>query len=346
VGKKRAYQVKLWRELKRAHGALPPVVRSFLAAQHARALAERLPSELVVRDMLATIANLEAHDLLPADNERPLDLGDLPKGARRDGRWPLWRELRERRAELLGEHHDEPPWAPLRFGRHRAASTLVYTFDQRLPGKTVVAALQRELPRLHRRGWTHTTHRLSALELALVRYVCLESDFEASWRERARDWRHSHFCKTHPKWSKPYRGKSGARRFKKDFKKAEAGLAGSEGALGVHYDPEVREGHLTLRQTPADAGLALPEGAGAPLREITTWRRVDPAKGEALRARFAAGAEIEALVARAQAGDAAAADEAVALCLRWRPAAIGELNARLGRVGDSRQNPDRPDNVE
>jgi hypothetical protein len=347
VGNESAYEGRLWRALKRAHGApLPQAVRAFLSAQHALALVERVPRELVVKDMLGTLANLKAHNLWPPDDERPVKLGKSRSGAKRDGRWPLWRELRKRRAELLGDPPDEPPWTVIGFGRQRAAGTIVYTFDRRLPDKTVAGALKRELPRLRARGWMRATRPLSARQLALLRYVCLESNPTASWRERARGWRDSRFCKAHPKWGKPYRGKSGARRFKKDFHSAEASLTGSEGQLGLHYDLRVRERILTLRRTTVGAGPVLAEDASTPLPEITTWRRADPAKGEALRAQFAAAAEIEALVAQAKAGDDAAADEAVALCLRWRPAAIDELKARLGRVGDNRQNPDEPGHVE
>lgn len=346
MAKKRAYLVNLWRELERAQGVpIPATLRSFLVVQHARVLAERPPREVVVRAMLATLANLEARDLWPADDLRPLARRDLPRSARHDGRWSLWRELRKRRAELLGDPPDEPPWTVIGFGRHRAAGTIVYTFDQRLPGKVVTGALKHELPRLRAHGWMRATRPLSARQLALLRYVCLESDPTASWRKRAQGWQDSRFCKAHPRWGKPYRGKSGAKRFKKDFHSAEASLTGSAGQLGLHYDLRVRERMLTLRRTAVDAGPALTEDAGPPLPEITTWPRVDPTKAETLRAQFAAAAEIEKLVAQAQAGDDAAADEAVALCLRWRPAAIDELKARLGRVGDNRQDPNERGNV-
>ena len=336
MGDQGAYQDRLWRELRHAHGGpMPQAARAFLAAQHARALAEQSPLERVVQDMLDTIANLQANNLWPPDAERPLK---LTPATRRDRRWALWRELDSRRAKLLGLGHDEPPWTPLRVARLREAGTITLTFDRRLPNAAVRDALRRELPRLRARGWTHATRPLSALELALVRYVCLESSLTTSWRKRTNGWRHSRFCEAHPKWGKPYRGKRAARRFKKDFHRAEATLAGSEGALALYCDPQVRE-RLRLRHTIAEAESALRADAATLQQEITA--RVDPAKAEALRARFAAGAEIEALVARAQAGDAAAPDEAIALCLRWRPAAIDELYARLGRVRD-----DAPDDPE
>jgi hypothetical protein len=344
VGNESAYEGGLWRALKRAHGApLPQAVRAFLSAQHALALVEQVPRELVVKDMLGTLANLKAHNLWPPDDERPVKLGKLQSGAKRDGRWPLWRELRDRRAELIDERYDEPSWTALRVGRHREAGTITLAFDDRLADKTVNDALKHELPALRAQGWLRTAHPLGAFELAVVRYVCLESRLEASWRQRTKGWRHSRFCEAHPKWGKPYRGKHAARRFKKDFHRAEARLAGSKGGLGLYYDPRVRERRLKLRQKYVEAEPAL-TGAASSQHRVIAPRRVDPSKAEALRARFAAGAEIEALVVRAQAGDAAAADEAVALCRRWRPAAIDEICARLGRVHS--RDPDDSDQLD
>jgi hypothetical protein len=274
------------------------------------------------------------HDLLPADQERPIDLDKLPRALRRDERWPLWRELIERRAELLGERPHEPPWTPLRFSQHREANTIVFAFDRRLADKTVRAALERELPRLRAKGWLVASQPLSKRELALVRHVCLDSPIDASWRERAKGWRRSRFCRIHPKWAKRYRGKKAARRFEKDFHKAETRLAGRSRALGVHYDPQVRERQREIHSQRELLGMAAAEPL--PIDDAAarggTIARVDPARAESVRAHFAAAAKIEELVAKALAGDAAAADEAVALCLRYRPAAVDELHARLGRV--------------
>ena len=329
MANQRALHGRLWRKLKRAHGApLPQTVRDFLAAQHAPALAEQQSGKRVVKEMLNTLANLRAHDLWPPDDERPLK---LPRAAKRDGRWRLWGELDERRVELLERHGAEQPWAALRVGRHRKAGTISFAFDSRLAATTVRAALKDELPHLRARGWMRTERPLSAFKLALVRYVCLESPLTASWRQRTEGWRHSRFVAAHAKWGKPYRGKKATRRFKRDFHKAEKALAGSRGALAVHYDARVRARHLELCRWGVAAEPASNDVDAIQKQESTPWRRVDLTKAEALRARFAAAAEIEALVARAQVGDAAAADEAVALCLRWRPAAIDELYARLGR---------------
>ena len=332
MANQRAFHDGLWRELKRAHGApLPPTVRGFLAAQHAPALAEQQSGKRVVSEMLNTLANLRAHDLWPLDDERSLK---LPRAAKRDGRWTLWGELHERRVELLEGRCAERSWTALRVGRRQQAGTICFAFDSRLPAATVRAALKDELPRLRARGWMGTSRPLSAFELALVRYVCLESPLAASWRQRAKGWRHSRFVAAHAKWGKSYRGKKATRRFKRDFHNAENALAGPSGALAVHYDPGVRARHLEAWRWGVAAEPALTDDPAPAQQQDITWRRAGPAKGEALRARFAAGAEIEALVARAQAGDVAAADEAVALCLRWRPAAIDELNTRLGRVRD------------
>ena len=266
------------------------------------------------------------------DAELTIGLVKLPREVRRDGRWPLWRELRDRRAELLGERRDEPPWTALRFSWQPQADTIAFAFDRRLPGKTVREALERELPHLRAAGWLCTSQPLSKRELALLRYVCLESALEAGWRERAKGWRHSLSCKAHPKWGKPYRGKHAAQRFTRDFHKAEKHLAGRKGALRVYYDPRVRERDARLARRKAESAAAPTRDAAAQQQEIIAWQRVDPAKAAALRARFAVTAQIDELVAKALAGDAAAADEAVSLCLRFRPAAIDELRTRLSRV--------------
>ncbi len=268
-------------------------------------------------------------DLSPADEELSIKPGRLPGSAGHDGRWPLWRALDRRRAELVGGRAD---WAAASFAHYREAHTITFAFDSRLPAKAVRATLNDQLPRLRARGWMSATRPLGPFELALVRYVCLESPLAASWRQRTRGWRRSHFVAAHPKWGKRYRGKKAARRFKRDFHGAETALAGSKGALALHYKPGVRERRLELRRNQAEVGPASTVQGLSPSPESIVWRRGDAARAEALRARFAAGAEIEALVARAQAGDAAAADEAIALCLRWRPDAIDELSARLGRV--------------
>lgn len=279
---KKTYEGGLWRKLERVYGgALPQTVRAFLAAQHGRALVEDRPRKLIVQEMLATLANLETHDLWPADQERRVQLRRLPGAARRDGRWPLWRELHAHRELLLGERHDEP-WTALRFGRHRKAGTIVFSFDRRLSDKTVKRTLRRELPRLRAAGWSNDPRPLSKRELALVRYVCLDSPPEASWRERTRSWRRSRFCRSHPAWAKLYRGKRATQRFERDFHKAEASLAGRKGALDIHYDPRVRERELRLRGY--ETQPAPTDDAAARRREVIA--RVDPAKAAALRAGF------------------------------------------------------------
>jgi hypothetical protein len=330
---KRSDAHDLWRELERIHGAkLPVAVRAFLIAQHGRP--EPAARGATVAAMARTLTNLTEAGLWPAAVSRRLKAQSLAASDAADPRWRLERKLHKRRAQLLGEAAG-PSWSPLQFARHTASGTIVYSFDRRLSKKTVRRALVRELPRLRKDGWLRAAAQLSKRELALLSHVCLSCQPEQSWRERASAWRRSDAVAAHHAWGKPYRGKRGARRFAKHFHRAEAAFAGHRGALAFCYDSPVAAEHAPDHAREAAAPRAdhgeVPRFDLTRSERPTDLGRVAPGRGAALRERFAAGVRLEELVALSLAGDGAAGDEAIALCRRWRPAALPELLARLGR---------------
>ena len=319
VSKVRRDERVLWRELEDILGGpLPKSVRAFLNDQHPGSPAGTPVGRL--RAMASTLANLASHGLWPAAEQRR---GVLPGNLRRDRRWQLWTELDRRRRELLGETHRSGR-TPLYIALSLDTGTVDYSFDRRLADETIVRVLRRELPGLRADGWLFPAKPMPDRQLALVRFVCLQSEHGQSWRRRAKGWRKA--CPDgHPAWWKPYRGKRGARRLAREFHRAEARLAGSKGALAVFYKAGKLDRERESRLSGLVSGVAPGPGEGD--RPLSTVGR-----GEALRQRFAAGVRIEELVARAQAGDKAAADEAEALCRLWRPAAVDDLLARLEHV--------------
>jgi hypothetical protein len=334
----------LWQELERIHGEkLPAAVRAFLIAQHGRPPASAPGAALAA--MARTLANLAEAGLWPADEDRRLKLKLLAAPDAGDPRWRLVRKLHKRRAELLGEAA-EPPWSPLKLAQHRKSGTVAYSFDSRLSDESIQGALASELPRLRKAGWLAPGEPVGKRALALVHYVCLVCRPGQSWQQRVAGWCSSAAVAAHPAWGKVYRSKQAARRFASDFHRAEAALTGAQGALALFYDPVVAErAGLRSDKAAVDTPQRQPSTSQGDLSSPemeSALGRVLPGQGEALRARFAAGVHIEELAVRALAGDLAAGDEAIALCRRWRPTALPELLARLGRLSEDGEAPDGP----
>ena len=298
---------------------------------------------------------LKVCGLWPGEDVRPIEPSEVPTGGRHDARWTLWRDLRDRRAEVLAVPCDEPSWTPFRFALDRERHHIVFSFDQRLADRTVSGMLKDELPKLREQGWRRETYYSPGKHdrgLALVRYVCLEASNSATWRDRVAGWLASSHVKTHPGWAKPYRGEQGARRFEEDFHEAEAALAGyqvefttnsgerlkTQHSLALLYDDRVREQFLQVQGMSDQAERALAGDRAAQETEVAAVRKaLGDDLAERLERGFQADAEIEALVAKARAGDAAAGEEARLRVDRgdshWTPERLGD---RLGQLAQQR----------
>ena len=128
----------------------------------------------------------------------------------------------------------------------------------------------------------------------------------------------------HPEWR--YDTGSG---LEKAFHRAERSLAGPQieitaydlkagkvltqktaRPLSVFYDPYSQEAARAISRMNTQASAALAGNEEAQREEIAAWQQTDPELAEALLASFQFDAETEELLARAQAGDAAAGEEA------------------------------------
>jgi hypothetical protein len=270
---------------------------------------------------------LKDHGLWPNEDVLAAEAPEQPTGGKADARWPLWRDLRDRLAEVRGVPYDEPPWTPFRFALDRERGYVVFSFDHRLSERAVKGALKRELPRMRERGWLRETYYSVGKHdraLTLVRYVCLESPASATWRDRVTGWLASSYVKEHPEWGKPYHGDQASRRFERDFHQAEAALAGpqveltagteshkGEHALAIFYDRRTQEAELVIRGMAERAERAVAGDPAAREAEVELLRRsVGDDEAEALRHVFQVDDEIEALVSEAVGGHAAAEEEA------------------------------------
>jgi hypothetical protein len=270
---------------------------------------------------------LKDHGLWPNEDVLAAEAPQQPTGGKTDARWPLWRDLRDRLAEVRGVPYDEPTWTPFRFALDRERGYVVFSFDHRLSERAVKGALKRELPRMRERGWLRETYYSVGKHdraLSLVRYVCLESPASATWRDRVTGWLASSYVKEHPEWGKPYHGNQAAHRFERDFHQAEAALAGpqveltagpksqkGEHALAIFYDRRTQQTELAFRGIAERAERALAGDPAARDAEIELLRRsVGDDEAETLRHVFQVDDEIEALVSEAVRGHAAAGEEA------------------------------------
>ena len=276
-----------------------------------------LPPEMVVQEAAEMLRNLDTAGYIAPSDDRALT--PRTSSGKHDERWRLWSDLRDRRAEIVGLHYDEPPWTPLHVALDRERGAVVLSFDNRLSRPVVMGEIKRLWPNLIGWGWLRETHPPSERGMALVRYVCLESRLGAEWRERMEGWNSSRYVEEHPEWR--YDSASG---LEKAFHRYEASLAGpqveliiagerhkTQRSLALFYDPQVRQNMLELREMNDQAQRASTGDRVAREAEVELLRRaLGDDQAAALRLSFQFNAEIDALVARAQAGDAAAGEEA------------------------------------
>lgn len=98
-------------------------------------------------------------------------------------------------------------------------------FDSRLSKSALIAQLNSLWPDFKTAGWVRPTRSLKPRKLALVRFVCLESDLADTWRERLRRWN-----SLHPDWAY-----TEARAMQSDFHRAEKSLTGRKWGLAWYY---------------------------------------------------------------------------------------------------------------
>jgi hypothetical protein len=152
-----------------------------------------------------------------------------------DERWLLWREL------LVKANEGElTTWRPFHVGMRFTdvlpglLSELVFVeFDNRLPLATVMRAVREAWKELESHGDVRSTRPLRGKAIALLRFVCLDSEADLTWERRVEAWNEAQ-RETHPEWV--YEGDQKARKMHSDFRGAEERLSGRKDGLRWAYD--------------------------------------------------------------------------------------------------------------
>lgn len=186
----------------------------------------------VVTDTASMVRNL-FRARLAAPKVSTKDLGGYTMSG--DERWRLWREL------LVKAREGQPtPWRPFMVGIRfidtlpGLVSELVFVeFDNRLPFATVMRAFRKAWKELELQGDVRSTRPLGGKAIALLRFVCLDSEADLTWERRVEAWNEAQ-RETHPEWV--YEGDQKARKMHSDFRGAEERLSGRKGGLRWAYD--------------------------------------------------------------------------------------------------------------
>jgi len=185
--------------------------------------------ELTVEDACGIRDSLERHGLVWRSGGDELEASDDS-----DGRWVLLHDLGKRWADDVGA--SAPP-APLRFrcGYEWDALGQVprvsLDFDGRVSLRAVLSGVRSMWPLMAANGWVRRTRPLGDRKLALVRFVCLETEIGTGWEDRRKAWNEAHPEAEYPdRWS-----------LRSDFSKAEESLTGQRGGLARFYDAEQRQ---------------------------------------------------------------------------------------------------------
>ena len=158
---------------------------------------------------------------------------------RRDERWQLLHDLEIARAEVEPQMFTDDAYSPedpltIRHdpapryleGLVSSHGWVTVHFDDRLSLAAVIAEIKRTWPK----GLPSSRRPLGDRKLALVRFVCLESEPTDTWRTRAAAWN-----ARYPDWKY-----ADARAMQNAFQKAEKSLVGADG-LRWYYDAQYRE---------------------------------------------------------------------------------------------------------
>lgn len=187
-----------------------------------------------------------------------------PKDAsgRPDDRWVLLRDLETARAKVepwVFADTDYTPDAPITIthepavvmmlgdkqivdanGLVAAHGWVTVRFDDRLSLAAVMAEMKRTWPK----GLPSSRRPLGGRKLALVRFVCLESDPRDTWRARWETWNELH----------PDDGYQSAWAMQNAFRKAEKSLVGPDG-LRWYHDAAYRETWLEDLMAPVRGAI-------------------------------------------------------------------------------------------
>lgn len=219
-------RITFWQALAAQMGPVSARERKFVALNGYTKRYDGSPS----KDERETVIKLAAWEI---KNLRKAGLSiDEPADGRGqpDGRWALLREL----GEKLGEQTIAPFTVEgidyrISRGGLGAARVVTITFDARLSKQALCRELTGVWPVMLERGWVRRSKPLDDRKLALVRFVCLDSE-GATWRERVERWKERYGT-----WA--YRDQ---RAMHSDFGRAEMSLTGQKWGLAWFYDPGVR----------------------------------------------------------------------------------------------------------
>jgi hypothetical protein len=275
-------EATLWKAVEaRLRTPVPPEVRRFCRARgwvddYVR---EEEPEDRasVVREIAGTVRDLWDSGVVPRESD------SLTTSVVSDGRWRLLRRLNAAYHEAEPDAPGSSDWSPVRVSRialnfdtHPTTSEVVVRLDSRLSLCALNTALRAVWPQLRRRGWLQRSRPLGERALALLRFVCLETSPDSTWRQRLEGWNVSH-----RNWVY-----SGVQAFERDFRRAEEELTGQRHALESFYNPLVR---LDLPELFRAKGAGV-KGAGLLLtRRLAEMRRTNDALRRALSHRRGGG---------------------------------------------------------
>jgi hypothetical protein len=170
-----------------------------------------------------------------------------PHAAEPDEGWGLWRALREPLAESRGSRSKWEPITVRRVLDDEApplySSRLEVSFDSRVSKRRLKLALDELWPELEKEGHVRRTRPMEERAAELVRFVCLECDVGATWRERLIGWNDRH-----SEWSYG----EDPRNFSKDFRRAEQQLTGRRYGLAWFYSQRLRDASRGLELLPRE----------------------------------------------------------------------------------------------
>jgi hypothetical protein len=227
--------VRFWEALQmRLGNPVPKNVKTFVRLRNyderwlSAGARERIRIEA---DVVALVRDLGASGLL--DDEERLESSEEAVKLEGDERWPLLREL-------MAES-GSPDWREIRLRRvvrtdSRGFPGVDHRVEIDLDARVSLKALKAELDRVWRfirkEGWVNRTRPLDARNIALARFICLESEPGVTWQQRLDEWN-----KRYTFWT--FKDK---RDLESQVRRIERQLTGRNYGLAWFYDQDARDG--------------------------------------------------------------------------------------------------------